>query len=126
MEETRCSQGDLCATQLVQMIIRQLTSKKGANPVDINTSRKLSNKKITGQGMSEYLVIVGLLAVAGIAAMGFMGGSVRQTMSAFAAEFSGNDSGSFRDEALSSATEAQDNAVAGLDNYEENNNQISN
>ncbi|MAR93099.1 MAG: pilus assembly protein [Pseudomonadales bacterium] len=94
--------------------------------MDINTSRKLSNKKITGQGMSEYLVIVGLLAVAGIAAMGFMGGSVRQTMSAFAAEFSGNDSGSFRDEALSSATEAQDNAVAGLDNYEENNNQISN
>lgn len=93
--------------------------------MDIQSSRKISNKKITGQGMSEYLVIVGLLAVAGIAAMGFMGGSVRQTMAAFASEFAGGDSASIRTEADTTAGTARDNAVAGLDNYDTNNDQLS-
>ena len=32
--------------------------------------------KQQGQGLSEYLVIVGLIAVASIAAVGFLGGTV--------------------------------------------------
>lgn len=88
-----------------------------------NQSRKMS-KRVSGQGMSEYLVIVGLLAVAGIAAMGFMGGSVRQTMAGFAAEFSGNDSSDYRDTASTSAQAASDSAVSGLRSYEGNNEQI--
>ena len=55
-----------------------------------NQSRKMS-KKISGQGMSEYMVIVGLLAVAGIAVMGLMGNVVRENVGGFAVELSGGD-----------------------------------
>lgn len=54
-------------------------------------SRKLNSKKVTGQGMSEYLIIVGLIAVAGIAAMGFMGSSVRTQLSGMANELAGGN-----------------------------------
>ena len=104
------------------LVLTQKTTIKGLNPVDIKSSRKLSNKKITGQGMSEYLVIVGLLAVAGIAAMGLMGGSVRATMAAFADEFAdGTQSATIRSDASTLAQDAADNSVAGLDNYDTNN-----
>ena len=39
--------------------------------------------------MSEYLIIVGLLAVAGIAVMGFMGGTIRNQVSGMAQELGG-------------------------------------
>jgi len=86
------------------------------------SNSKLSIKKSIGQGMSEYLVIVGLLAVAGIAAMGLMGGSVRTTMAAFADEFADGDNAStMRAQASTLASDASDNAVAGLGNYDEKN-----
>ncbi len=95
--------------------------------MNTKSSRKMSNKKITGQGMSEYLVIVGLLAVAGIATMGFMGGSVRQTMSAFAAEFAGDTTANV-DKVTTAAKANAQNAgkasVAGLDTYSANNDNL--
>ena len=42
--------------------------------------------KQQGQGLSEYLVIVGLIAVASIAAVGFLGGTVRSQVTAVANE----------------------------------------
>ena len=54
-------------------------------------SRKTNSKKVTGQGMSEYLIIVGLLAVAGIVAMGLMGSSIRTSLSGLAVELAGGD-----------------------------------
>jgi hypothetical protein len=42
--------------------------------------------KQAGQGLSEYLVIVGLIAVASIAAVGFLGGTVRSQVAAVAAD----------------------------------------
>ena len=95
--------------------------------MEIKSSRKMSNKRITGQGMSEYLVIVGLLAVAGIAAMGFMGGSVRQSLAAFAAEFAGEETAAvdqMKQNAQDNAVAAKDVSVAGLDNYQENNDNL--
>ena len=68
--------------------IKKENNYKGANPVKANQSRKTS-KKITGQGMSEYMVIVGLLAVAGIAVMGLMGNVVRENVGGFAKELAG-------------------------------------
>ncbi|MCG8535402.1 MAG: hypothetical protein MI808_09935 [Pseudomonadales bacterium] len=70
--------------------IKKENNYKGANPVKANQSRKTS-KKITGQGMSEYMVIVGLLAVAGIAVMGLMGNVVRENVGGFANELAGQD-----------------------------------
>lgn len=40
--------------------------------------------------MSEYLIIVGLLAVAGIAVMGFMGGTIRNQVAGMAQELGGS------------------------------------
>lgn len=54
-------------------------------------SRKNASKKVTGQGMSEYLIIVGLIAVAGIATMGFMGTSVRSQVAGMATELAGGN-----------------------------------
>ena len=42
--------------------------------------------KQQGQGLSEYLVIVGLIALASIAAVGFLGGTVRCQVAAVANE----------------------------------------
>jgi pilus assembly protein Flp/PilA len=42
--------------------------------------------KQQGQGLSEYLVIVGLIAVASIVAVGFLGGTVRSQVAAVANE----------------------------------------
>ena len=92
--------------------------------MNTKSSRKMSNKRITGQGMSEYLVIVGLLAVAGIAAMGLMGGSVRQTLAAFAQEFAGGDADAIRQDAQENAVNASTTSVAGLDNYDANNDNL--
>ena len=86
--------------------------------MDTKFSRNVSKKRINGQGMSEYLVIVGLLAVAGIAAMGYFGGAFRDTMGGFAAELSGNTSQGYRDSASDKATDGQANSVQGLGEYE--------
>ena len=53
-------------------------------------ARTRSRKNIRGQGMSEYLIIVGLIAVAGIAVMGLFGGAVRNQLGGMAAELSVN------------------------------------
>ena len=42
--------------------------------------------KQQGQGLSEYVGIVGLIAVASIAAVGFLGGTVRSQVAAVANE----------------------------------------
>lgn len=89
----------------------------------IQSSRKISNKKITGQGMSEYLVIVGLLAVAGIATMGFMGKSVRGVFGSFSHELSGDAQGTgvsatAKNAAQGDATSAVTSANSSLKDYE--------
>ena len=82
-------------------------------------SRKLNAKKILGQGMSEYLIIVGLIAVAGIAVMGFMGGAVRHQVSGMAAEIAGGSGSTEITQAASDATSASAVASAkrSLSNY---------
>lgn len=86
--------------------------------MNVNISRKLSNKKSAGQGMSEYLVIVGLIAVVGIGAMGLMGGSIRQTLAAFASEMAGDeDSSDIQDIAQGTAVDASAAAVGSLRDY---------
>ena len=69
-------------------------------------SRKLNSKTIRGQGMSEYLIIVGLLAVAGIAVMGLMGGTVRNQFGAMSQELAGGNGTTARTAAGTTATGA--------------------
>ncbi|MCC5853728.1 MAG: pilus assembly protein [Alkalimonas sp.] len=47
------------------------------------------NKRIKGQGMTEYLIIVALIAVAAIGVYSFFGQTIRHQVSGLAAEVSG-------------------------------------
>lgn len=82
-------------------------------------SSKLNSKKVTGQGMSEYLIIVGLIAVAGIAVMGLMGGTVRNQFGGMAQELAGGDGTDAVTNAVTTANSAANTAVTqrGLNNY---------
>ena len=46
-----------------------------------------SKKKITGQGMTEYLVIVGVIGIGALAAFTFLGGTLRETTGGLTAQF---------------------------------------
>ena len=50
---------------------------------------KKSIRNVRGQGMSEYLIIVALIAVAGIAVMGLFGGAARNQVAGLANEIAG-------------------------------------
>lgn len=86
---------------------------------------KLSNiKKIRGQGMSEYLIIVALLAVAGITTFGLLSGAARNQVAAIATEISGDDgtasTTASQADAADSATDATTNR--GMDQFTDRNN----
>jgi type IV pilus assembly protein PilA len=49
------------------------------------------NRKESGQGMTEYIIIVALIAVAAIAVTQLFGTTVRTQMGAIASEVGGND-----------------------------------
>lgn len=69
--------------------------------------------------MSEYLIIVGLLAVAGIAVMGLMGGTVRNQFGAMSQELGGGNGTAARTAAGTTATAAttQANTARNLNTY---------
>ena len=69
--------------------------------------------KQQGQGLSEYLVIVGLIAVASIAAVGFLGGTVRSQVAAVANETAGQDGTTAMIFAEGNALQASAQAAAG-------------
>ena len=48
-------------------------------------------KKQLGQGMTEYIIIVALIAIAAIAAYGFFGETLRSQVGGMAQELAGND-----------------------------------
>jgi Flp pilus assembly pilin Flp len=45
-----------------------------------------------GQGMTEYIIIVALIAIAAIAVYGFFGDTIRSQVGAMTAELAGGDS----------------------------------
>lgn len=76
--------------------------------------------------MSEYLIIVGLLAVAGIAVMGFMGGTIRNQVAGMAQELGGSTGTT--DIANAAGTAASATTAAGeetsLSNYDGQNTRL--
>jgi Flp pilus assembly pilin Flp len=55
------------------------------------TRLKLRKRKESGQGMTEYIIIVALIAVAAIAVTQLFGTTVRTQMGAIASEVGGNN-----------------------------------
>ncbi|THF64563.1 pilus assembly protein [Pseudothauera nasutitermitis] len=76
-----------------------------------------------GQGMTEYIVIVALIAVAAIAVYQFFGQTIRSQTAGIALEVSGQSASSAISEAQSAASNAQAEGTAtkGLDNYTNDN-----
>lgn len=52
-------------------------------------SKNLMSKRIRGQGMTEYIIIVALIAIAAIAVTSLFGGTIRSQMAGMAQEMSG-------------------------------------
>ncbi len=71
-----------------------------------------------GQGMTEYIIIVALIAIAAIAAYGFFGDTLRSQVGGMASELSGQAGTASVTSAKGAATStAAESASAGLSNY---------
>ncbi len=85
-----------------------------------NTSQHLSR----GQGMTEYIIIVALIAIAAIATTSFFGSTVRNQVAGMAASLAGNQTSA--DKAMTQATSAGRSASTeagndkGLNNFTDN------
>ena len=75
-----------------------------------------------GQGMTEYIVIVALVAVAAIATYQYFGKTVRNQTAAIANEVAGNDGTTAKTAAQTAATAGatKANATETLDSYTNN------
>ena len=80
-------------------------------------------QKQKGQGMTEYIVIVALIAAAAIGIYTLFGQTIRNQTAGLAMEMSGQDAGSAIGSAQTNATTAQTNANVrkGLDNFNASN-----
>jgi Flp pilus assembly pilin Flp len=75
-----------------------------------------------GQGMTEYIIITALIAIAAIAAVTFFGGTVRSQIGGMAKELSGQSAGSAIDKAGKSADKAEkESKNKGLNKYTNDN-----
>jgi type IV pilus assembly protein PilA len=75
-----------------------------------------------GQGMTEYIIIVAMIAVAAIATYQFFGKTVRNQTAAIANEIAGNDGTTAKTAAQTAATDAatKANTKETLDSYTNN------
>ncbi|ATC98646.1 MULTISPECIES: Flp family type IVb pilin [Pseudoalteromonas] len=71
-------------------------------------------KRQLGQGMTEYIIIVALIAVAAIGVYSFFGKTVRNQVSALATEVGGTDSST---QIQAAKTAAEDGAKVADKNY---------
>ena len=78
-----------------------------------------------GQGMTEYIIIVALIAIAAIAVYSMFGSTVRNQVSGMAQELAGKDGTAAQKDAGKAADAATDSAKkrdkGGLGNYTGNN-----
>jgi Flp pilus assembly pilin Flp len=83
------------------------------------TLRLRKQRKQAGQGMTEYIIIVALIAVAAIAVTQLFGTTVRTQMGAIASEVGGNDASANITKAKTAGAAAATAAATkrGLDTY---------
>lgn len=74
---------------------------------------------LSGQGMTEYIIIVALIAVAAIAVYQYFGATVRNQTAAIASEIAGSDGSAAKAAAQTAASNAatQADTRRTLDNY---------
>lgn len=77
----------------------------------------------SGQGMTEYIIIVALIAIAAIGVMVFFGGTIRGQVGAMSQELAGQDSSGSTSRAAAQAGQAASQATTdkNLSNFNEGN-----
>lgn len=93
-----------------------------------NTHKNFFRKKSTnkylqrGQGMTEYIIIVGVIAIAAIGAFGYFGDAVEHQIAGMAHELGGQEGASSQAAAGAAADSATNEAARHntLDNYHDN------
>ena len=80
--------------------------------------------RLAGQGMAEYIIIVALVAVAGLATWELVGSSIGQSAAGVASAIAGTDASDIRDTAQATAEQASAAAAEteNLSNYADDNN----
>jgi Flp pilus assembly pilin Flp len=74
------------------------------------TSKHLGRKSHSGQGMTEYIIIVALIAVAAIGVYSYFGQTLRSQTAGIASEIAGKDSSANITKAQDSASKAGETA----------------
>lgn len=87
------------------------------------TKRVIGSKKQRGQGMTEYIIIVALIAIAAIAVFSAFGGTVKAEVAQITNGLTGNQAGINTAKTRSTAAAAAANTTAnkqlGMDSYTE-------
>jgi pilus assembly protein Flp/PilA len=82
---------------------------------------KASRVRQRGQGMTEYIIITALIAIAAIAAVTYFGGTARAQIGGMAQELSGTSAkasiGDAKNQAGKAAKEGKSGNTKGLGNY---------
>lgn len=86
-------------------------------------SARSPSRRLAGQGMTEYLIVVALIAVAAIGVYSLLGQTLRSQTAGLAMEVSGQDAGAAIGASQGQAAAAQSSAATrkGLANYNEAN-----
>jgi len=86
-------------------------------------ARRTQPRRQFGQGMTEYIIVVALIAVAAIGVYTLLGQTIRNQTAGLALEVSGQTASTAIGNAQTNANTASTNANArkGLDNYDANN-----
>ena len=81
--------------------------------------RQIGARRQRGQGMTEYIIITALIAIAAIAAITAFGGTVRSGVAGMAKELSGQSASQSINRAKNTSNEAQQEAdkTKGMDAY---------
>ena len=90
-----------------------------SKPSHVATNVLTPRRRQVGQGMTEYLIVVALIAVAAIGVYSLFGQTLRSQTAGLAMEISGQASGTAVSSAQGSASSAQSSAAQrkGLGNY---------
>jgi len=84
------------------------------------TVESASRRSQRGQGMSEYLIITALIAVAAIGVFAFFGDAVTSQMSAMTQEIAGDAGDNSGAKTASQSAQTEGTKVTTLDNYTDN------
>ncbi len=82
----------------------------------------IRQRRARGQGMTEYIIIVALIAIAAIAVYSYFGNTVRNQTAAMALELSGQDGSKAKQAAQDNASAGEKNATTkrSLNNFTNN------